>query len=282
MTSLLCALTLTLAAPVPEDKPDAEFQKKLDTARAKAVKFLKDKQDKEGSWEETVLDDLTGLKGGETALVALALLEAGVPANDPTVVKTVDYLLKLEPKYTYVVSLQTQVLARADAKKHAKVIQANADWLLEKAIKKEKKLQGWSYPYKGTPGDNSNTHFAVMGLHAAAQAGAKVDPEIWQKIRDYYADTQKEKGGWTYHNLDDRNVTSGMTVNAACLGLTVATKYDKQAKGPDPAFEKGMKLVLSGELGPLGQGKSARVQLDSARPNSAVLSVRPSSSRARS
>jgi hypothetical protein len=255
MTSLLCAFTLTVAAPVPEDKPDAEFQKKIDTARAKAVKYLKDKQDKEGSWEGIVLGDIAGLKGGVTALAALSLLEAGVPVNDPTVAKAVEYLLKVKPEKTYAVSLQTQVLARVDAKKYAKEIQANADWLMETAITKENKLRGWSYPYKGAAGDNSNTHFAVMGLHAAAQAGAKVDPKIWQKIRDYFADTQKADGNWTYHSQSDVTPSHSMTV-VGLLAITVATKYDKQAKGPDPAFEKGMKILLSGKLGELGDGKS--------------------------
>src|SRR3954463_12036559 len=96
MTSILCALTLTLAAPVPEDKPDAELQKKIDTARAKAVKYLKDQQLKDGSWEGIVLGDIVGLKGGATALAALSLLEAGVPANDSVVAKAVEYLLKLK------------------------------------------------------------------------------------------------------------------------------------------------------------------------------------------
>ncbi len=249
MTSLLVSLALAVAAPVPmpmDDKADKELREKVDAARAKAVKYLKGRQDKEGSWEGLVLGSLTGMKGGQTALATLALLEAGVPANDPVIAKAVEFLLPLEPDKTYVVSLQTQVLARADAKKYAKQIQANADWLMEKAIMKDKKLQGWSYPANNIA-DNSNTHFAIMGLHAAAQAGAKVDPDIWKQIRDYFADTQQKDGGWTYHNAGAANVSHSMTV-VGLLGLAVAVKYDKGAKGPDPAFEKGMALLLGGSL----------------------------------
>ena len=95
-----------------------------------------------------------------------------------------------------------------------------------------------------------------MGLHAAAKAGAKVDAEIWQKIRDYFADTQKQDGGWTYHNAGDQQLEPDMTV-AALLGLTVAAKYDKEAKGPDPAFEKGMAAARSAESwANSGKGKS--------------------------
>ena len=120
------------------------------------------------------------MEGGCSQLATLALLEAGVPAKDPAVAKAVEYLVKLEPKKTYVVSLQTQVLARADPKKHAKQIQKNADWLIEKAVRKDGKLEGWSYPGHDLT-DNSNTHFAVVALHAAAQAGAKVDAKIWER-----------------------------------------------------------------------------------------------------
>lgn len=255
MTSLLCALSLAVAAPVPrDDKADREFREKVDAARDKAVAYLKKNQGKDGNWEAFTLNVVGGMKGGQTALAALALLEAGVPANDPAVTKAVDYLLTLKPEKTYVVSLQTQVLARADAKKYAKEIQANADWLWEKAIIKDKKLTGWSYPIN-LVADNSNTHFAIMGLHAAAQAGAKVDPEIWKQIRDYYAATQKDNGAWTYHNAGDPSPSHSMTVGALS-GLAVAVKYDKNAKGQDAAFDKGMKALLGGKLGEFGDGKS--------------------------
>jgi hypothetical protein len=244
MTSLLISLTLAVAAPVP--KAEREFREKVDAARDKAIKYLKDQQDKDGSWESLVLANVGDMKGGVTALAALALLEAGVPANDPAVAKAVEYLLPLQPERTYVVSLQTQVLARTKDIKHLPQIQKLADWLVEKRITKDGKLQGWSYPANAIA-DNSNTHFAVMGLHTAAQAGAKVDAEIWQQIRDYYARTQQADGGWTYTNAGSPKSTASMTT-AALLGLAVAVKYDKRAKGPDAAFDKGLEAILGDKL----------------------------------
>jgi squalene cyclase len=126
-----------------------------------------------------------------------------VPANDPAVAKAVEYLVKLKSEKTYVVSLRTQALARADAKKYATEVQAGADWLVKNRIEKGGKLLGWSYP-GNTVADNSNTHFAVMGLHAAARAGAKVDPAVWKQVRDLYAATQHQSGGWMYHNTGGR------------------------------------------------------------------------------
>ena len=101
----------------------------------------------------------------------------------------------------------------------------------------------------------SNTHFAVMGLHAAAQAGAKVDAQLWEQIREMYARTQT-KTGWGYYGErtfgGDRSTLSMTT--CALLGLSIAVRYDKNAKGPDPAFEKGMAALLELSPGTKGAG----------------------------
>src|SRR5262249_54037580 len=206
MTALMLSAALAIAAPVPKDRSDEEFERKVNVARASAVRFLKDQQQKDGSWEGQVLKTLAGMDGGTTALATLALLEAGVPANDPAVAKAVEYLLALKPDKTYVVSLTLQALARTKEAKHLPRIQTLPDWLLREAITKDGKLEGGSYPTNAVA-DGSNTPFAVMGLHAAAQAGAKVDAEIWQKIRDMYARTQQRDGGWVYHNAGDTKST---------------------------------------------------------------------------
>jgi len=246
MTAFVISAMLAIAAPIPKETLEAEakFQREVAVAREKAIDFLKKAQTKDGNWENAKLTFLADMKGGGTALVTLALLEAGVKSDDPVIVSAVDYLVKLEPKKTYVVSLQTQVLARADAKKHAKQLQANVDWLLKTSILKDKKLAGWSYPMNELA-DNSNTHFAVVALHVAAEAGAKVDPKFWQQLRDFYAATQRKDGGWAYYNMSPElePSTCSMTI-AATLGLTFATKHDKDAKDPDPAFAKGIGYLV--------------------------------------
>jgi hypothetical protein len=235
---MLCAMLV--GAPVPKEA-DERFEKSVNAAREKAIEFLRKNQNKDGNWEDVVPQFLAGMEGGVTALATLGLLEAGVPPDDAAITKAVDYLLKLAPSKTYIVSLQTQVLARVDAKKHAKHIQDNADWLLAKAIKTGDKLDGWSYPTNQIP-DASNTHFAVMGLHAAAQAGAKIDAKVWDEVREHYINTRKNKG-WTYYEKADPIASSSMTL-CGVLGLSVAAKYDKNAKKPDPDVEKGMALAL--------------------------------------
>ena len=47
-------------------------------------------------------------------------------------------------------------------------------------------------------GDNSNTQYALLGLHAASEAGVPVKPEVWTLARDYWARYQKQDGSWAY------------------------------------------------------------------------------------
>jgi RNA polymerase sigma factor (sigma-70 family) len=231
-----------LAAP----KPAADkFEEEVAVARRKAVQFLKAKQTREGNWEAAL--PTAGMEGGTTALIVLSLLEAGVPAKDPFVASSIDYLASLPPKKTYAVGLQTQVLARADAKKHAPSIQKNADWLLDQAIgwRKGGKIEGWSYAGGVTRGDGSNTHFAVMGLHAATRAGAKVDDKVWESIRDHYLRT-RIRGGWSYIAAPDgaSPATESMTT-AALVGLTLVKKHDKATDATREAMGKGLDDFLA-------------------------------------
>lgn len=264
------------ARPDEQPKPKPEEEKlsaDIRRAREKGVAFLKQNRTPQVNWEGIALEFAADMDGGMTGLVTLALLEAGVPANDPAVSKAVDYLASLPAKKTYVVSLQTQVLARVDAKKYAAVIQRNADWLMDKAIRKEKQLAGWSYPGNAVA-DGSNTHFAVVALHAADKAGAKVPAAVWRDIREMYLRTAL-KDGWPYHGdapAVDR--ASHSMTGAALCGLTVtASHLDGKAGGPaakitgegwkaflgregSEAKSEGYMLLVTAELGGLVGGRT--------------------------
>jgi hypothetical protein len=146
------------------------------------------------------------------------------------------------------VSLQIQVLARVDAKKYKEELQKGVDWLMAKAIRKNNALAGWSYPANEFA-DGSNTHFAVMGLHAAEKAGAKVDEKLWKQIENWYVRNQL-KEGWSYYDkttLPGDPATRTMTT-CGLIGLLIASKHDKEAKGPNEAFEKGLKVWVPWDL----------------------------------
>jgi hypothetical protein len=239
------------AAPVPKP-PDDPFLRELATARKKAIRFLSEKRNADGTWEGSILPQIGDMEGGETAVVALSLLEAGVKKDDASLSSALEYLEKLGPKKTYVVSLQTRVLAKSDPKRFAARIQTNVVWLLNNAIgfKNVGRLDGWSYPMNPIS-DGSNTHYAVAALDAAARAGAKVDPKVWPAVRELYLRTRKE-GGWAY---DSGAVGGGlgkptrsMTL-AAMFGLSVAARHDENAHAGREAFEQGMECLLRSEFG---------------------------------
>jgi hypothetical protein len=47
-------------------------------------------------------------------------------------------------------------------------------------------------------GDNSNTQFALLGLHEAAKAGVNVPRAVWERSRKHFENTQLKDGGWAY------------------------------------------------------------------------------------
>lgn len=229
--TLAVILGLMLAVPAPAAppppapaKPDDELVDKVRKAIDKGVAFLKSKQTPQGTWEGIVITFLADMEGGATALVTLALLNCGVKPEDPAVAKALEYLHSLPPRKTYVVALQNLVFLETRKEKYKPRIQENADWLINNAVNRTRGRDGWSYP-GNTVADNSNTQYALLGLYAAKQAGAKIDDEVWKGIQDYYNRTQRKQalmGYWSYHNgFGDSSASFSMSVAGVC-GLIIA------------------------------------------------------------
>lgn len=268
---LAVPLVLLLAVPAPAQparpgKVEEELVEKVRKAIDQGVRFLKKQQSPQGTWEGVVIGLLADMDGGQTALATLALLNCGVKPDDPAVSKALDYLTKLPPKKTYVVGLTNLAFAEArftDArqKKYLPLIQKNADWLIESALGFRGgagKLEGWSYP-GNQMADNSNTQYALLGLYAAKQAGAKIEDKVWKAIQDYYTRTQfsdgPTSGYWAYYNnqLGERSSFS-MSVAGVC-GLYIAGMgLDQSEQGLDPATGKAANCGVYSENTALAKG----------------------------
>ncbi len=229
------------AQPAPAPPPD-ELVEKVRKAIDKSVRYLEKQQTKQGNWEGILLNFVANLEGGATSLVTLALLNAGVKPEDPVVARPLDYLRTLPPKKTYVVGLQTMVLAEARQAKDAPLIQRNADWIVANAIgfnNGQGRLQGWSYPGNQVA-DNSNTQYALLGLYAAKQSGTKIDPRIWKQIEQYYIENMTEASPtsafWKYHNGNfDKSPSFTMTVAGVCGLIIAAMGLDNSEQQLDDA-----------------------------------------------
>ncbi len=251
-------LGLILALPVPSMaappvKVEEELVEKVRKSIDAGVRYLKKQQNPQGNWEGIVIGFLADMEGGSTALVTLALLNCGVKKDDPAVDRAIKYLRKLSetPKKTYVVALCNLVFAEVRDPKDQPLVQKNADWLIKTGLgwrvdaegRVTGKLEGWSYP-QNQISDNSNTQYALLGLYAAKQSGAKISDDVWKAIQDYYTRTQSHPpeapstGAWPYYNSIDGRAADqpsiSMTVAGVCGLLIARMGLDVNEHGLDP------------------------------------------------
>lgn len=231
------AQALAAAAQRPADQEAQRVKPSI----TQAVAFLKSAQ-RDGNWEQVPALS-AGRPGGVTSLVLLALLKSGVKADDPAIHKGLAYIRSLEPEHTYVLSLQIQVLGILNDKRDRARIERNVQ-ALERNMCRDNRgtFQGWSYSRPGPPGsgtDNSNSHYAVVGLHAASKAGVRVDRKLWPEIRDYYLRTQLRNGGWSY-GRHVQSATHTMTCGGLCGLCIVKEQLGEENKAVDAALAKAL------------------------------------------
>jgi hypothetical protein len=214
---------VALAQPQKKEALVDQVKKSIDHG----VKYLRQTQRENGSWEVNI--PAAVYQGGWTSLAVLALLNSGVPANDPMVAKGLTYLRSLKPTTTYVRALQTMAFVEAlvqspkENKEDLERIGDNVKWLIEARVIRNGEFIGWSYNRMAAlSSDNSNTQYAMLGLHAGKRAGIKINEDIWKSIRDYYIRSQGADGHFTYFpNKSEGGPSLTMTTAGLC-GLLIA------------------------------------------------------------
>lgn len=226
--AILAALFAPLVAHAQRGRPQALTAEAVRKSIDQATDYLLDEQNPlSGKWSEMV-----SYPGGVTALVTLALLNAGVPPDEPHMQKALDYVRSMAQEKTYCVALQTMVLAEANQQRDLNLIQRNVNWFEATQLKEGDKAGAWSYP-QGLGGDNSNSQFAVLALYEAERAGASVRKETWERAANYWRNCQLPDGSWAYQPDWIEQGTGSMT----CAGV-------------------GSMLICTGQLG----AGAARVQ----------------------
>lgn len=155
-----------------------------------AVGFLKNKQRQNGSWPE-----IGGNEGGVTALVTLALVNAGEPVDSPRILTALEYLEGLRREKTYCVALRVMAMTAADPKgeRYKAIVSDDIDWLLGAQLQSG----GWGYDnrqgnFRG--GDASNSQFAILALHGAAEMGIKIPDANWRNAKTYWEEMRNLGG----------------------------------------------------------------------------------------
>jgi hypothetical protein len=220
---LVAALLAVSIAPLVRAELSAE---QVSRAIERGVGYLKREQGRNGAWS-----DHPGVPGGVTALCTLAMLNCGVPVDDPAVKKALTYLRKLKPDKTYAVALQTMVFCAAEPKKDLVLIRRNANWLEQVQLRKGDVSGAWAYP-EG-PGDNSNSQFALLALHEAERVGVDVNQATWQKAYDYWKSCQRPEGSWGY----TRGGTG--TGSMTCAGIAALVITSGKVTSRDANVEGG-------------------------------------------
>ena len=211
---------------------------KVNRSISKGSSFLFREQGPDGDWEGAA--GYASNVGGASALVTLALLNAGVPdADRGKLEKAITYLRGLKSDQVYVRSLQTMALVEAsfDPKRpeaskavDLELIRKNVQWLLSVRYKDANgRLGGWGYSHNDSFKRNSSTtQYAVLALWAGKQAGIDIPREVWEEIRDYYIRTQNAKSGYWVYDPDERFLdvdlrTPSITMTTAGLcGLLIS------------------------------------------------------------
>ncbi len=166
------------------------------TSIERGVAFLKQRQDpRSGSWGEQ-----EGFPpGGISALCTLALLNSGVPLDDPVMDKALRYVRSPKrPRKTYSVALETMVLCTAEPEKDRLLIRENVAWLQRNQIQDGTFGGSWSYGESEIAGDPSNTQFAMLGLYEAERVGLEVADVVWRRSLGYWTRLQRPDGSWSY------------------------------------------------------------------------------------
>ncbi len=200
---LAFACLLTVLQPTPVN---AASDEDVERARKQGMQFLIDSQLEDGSWEYPKHEV------GITALCAMALIENGLPIDDPVIEKAHRYVHSnyLSTTSTYDISLAILLLSRVGDRDNRHAIRD----LAARLVAGQNAEGGWGYscpkvrsiyltgggerpaPPKG-PGDNSCTQFAVLGLWVASRWGINID-QTMEKVAERFVRDQNEDGGWPY------------------------------------------------------------------------------------
>lgn len=188
--ALLLLATYALAQPTPAE---------LDASIQRGVKFLLDRQREDGCWRE-VLPSEHDI--GHTALVCLALVNAGESHQSPAMRKAIGYLRQAKTDRTYNIGLRAAFFSQLPETVRKPTLEVDARWLMTSLIRRGEAAGMYTYTpaFNGSfMGDYSNSQYGVLGMwYAAAYGGVEAPQSYWRSVENAWLEGQQEDGGWGY------------------------------------------------------------------------------------
>lgn len=217
----------------------AQVDRQADVAIRRGADALRKMCGKDSLWK-TLPGGVVGLH----AFAAVALLKCDVPSQDPVVARSLDLLLERDPDGIYNTSLVALALATAVEKGVARRerVERRAQRIADILVASQLKSGGWSYVARVYPDqtvtgwsyDLSNTQFAILGLRAAANAGAKIPRATWERAQALLEKTQIADGGWSYSGTESPS-THRMTAAGAASWILCRLSLDDAVAPSDLA-----------------------------------------------
>jgi hypothetical protein len=214
------AIILLISTASARAATPAEVTKAID----KAKEYLYS-QHTDGNWERSLegQGDHGDQKTGYTALVVYALLAAGESPQEERIAAAVEYLKKTPTTGVYALGLRCQVwLLLPQTPETKAMMRKDANILLSSMIKEGPGRGMYDYNPGKKNYSHSRSHYAVLGLWAAAQAGIEVPNTYWATVEKEWIAHQESDGGWNYTKGNrDHPTTPNMTASAvATLFIT--------------------------------------------------------------
>jgi hypothetical protein len=200
---------------------------RIQRAIDKARDWLVRQQEPNGSWECTLRTENNRI--GASALVMLALTNAGLTRDHLAMQRGLDWIRRQKPDDTYSVSLQTMLLAMVSPDADRPILQRNVDWLETTQVAQGPAAGAWSYGKGKGSGDNSNSQFALLALHEADRVGVRVKDEVWQRAQRYWTACANADGSWGYTIGNAGGGSGSMT----CAGVASVWITAEHVGSPD-------------------------------------------------
>ncbi|MBI5725078.1 MAG: DUF4159 domain-containing protein [Planctomycetes bacterium] len=238
----------------------------IDKLKQKYVDFLLSKQLPEGNWPPAKSPGANPdvWLTGPTAIAIYALIESGISAKDPRIVKALDWLIKnYETDYkTYSAGFRCNAWLAANKqtkKQYQKQLEQDVNLLVESGKhfggggrydcyqeKTSPARPPGAKPEAGSAGDNSNSQYVLLGVWAGARGGMEISKEFWEICQKFWITRQMSDGGWNYGGKDDPIASYGAMSTAGLASLFVCL----DATGGD----KFIKCDIDNEYAPVKKG----------------------------
>ncbi|MDX1681518.1 MAG: DUF4159 domain-containing protein [Phycisphaeraceae bacterium] len=188
-------------------------------------------------------------KFGHHAIAAWAMLDAGESYQYPRLFRRVNWVLTADKPYVYDRAMRAQMLAELPVRRWEPWVHRERVWLNSALTN-----QG-NFPFKYAGGrstgwgDSANGQYGVLGLWGIERSGLTVPRQTWQKIDDFWRQTQQKTegqlpAGWGLEpqaNDADAPMTAG---GVAVLTVTEKMLYGREFVNPDnnvtPHLRKGL------------------------------------------